>query len=99
MERTNLKNMKKYDDYKDGKWLWTKYKIVVPTEDDRQELMEAFENLHYSDVDSNIIAVNQLIHEYLDSVVDDGSWNNIIVDSKLYEEIKDIRGNPKDDNE
>lgn len=85
--------MKKYDDYEEGKWPWAKYKIIVPTEDDRQELMEAFEHLHYSDVDTNNIAVNQLIHEYRDSEVSDDAWNNIIVDHKLYEKIKDTKGN------
>jgi hypothetical protein len=90
--------MKKYDEYEDGKWPWTKYKIIVPTEDDRQELMEAFEHLHYSDVDPNIIAVNQLIHEYRDSEVADYAWNNIIVNPELYEEIKDIKGNPSEIN-
>jgi len=90
--------MKKYKDYEDGKWPWTKYKIIVPTEDDRQELMEAFEHLHYSDVDTDNIAVNQLIHEYRDSEVADDTWNNIIVDPELYEEIKDIKGNPSETN-
>ena len=37
--------MKRYEDYLDGEWPWTKYKIIVPTEEDRQELMEAFKHL------------------------------------------------------
>ena len=67
---------------------FTKYVIVVPTEEDRQELMEAFEHIHYSDVDTDFIAVNQLAHEYLDESVAEGTSNNIIVDSKIYEQLK-----------
>ena len=73
--------MKKYSDYQTNKAKkikadltpeelknvkWTRYKIVVPTEGDRQELMEAFEHMHYSDIDTDFVAVNQLAHEYLD---------------------------------
>lgn len=51
--------MKKYDDYKQNKSKilltkeelnkidWTKYKIIVPTEKDKKELMEAFEHIHH----------------------------------------------------
>lgn len=80
--------MKKYDDYEEGKWDWTKYKIIVPTEEDRQELMEAFEHFHYgSDTDTDNIVVNQLIHEYLDEERMEGAKNNIIVDPDLYEKL------------
>ena len=69
--------MKTYDD-KDIKDIqWTKFKIVVPTEDDKLELMDAFQHIHYSDVDSNFVPVNQLIHQYLEP-------NNIIVNLELY---------------
>jgi len=82
--------MKKYEDYGDENIPWTRYKIIVPTEEDRQELMEGFEHLHYSDVDTDNIVVNQLIHEYLDEERGGkGSWNNIIVDPELYEQLKD----------
>ena len=80
--------MKKYDDYKDIKDVeWTKYKIIVPTEADRQELMAAFEHIHYSDIDTEYIAVNQLAHEYLDDSRVEGSYNNIIVNPELFKSI------------
>lgn len=80
--------MKKYEDYKDIKDVkWTKYKIVVPTEEDRQELMKAFKHFHYSDIDTNYVAVNQLAHEYLTEEDLQGNHNNIIVDKELYEKL------------
>jgi len=79
--------MKKYSDYPENETPWTKYKIVVPTEEDRQELMKGFEHFHYSDVDTENIVVNQLIHEYLDEERIEGTKNNIIVDSVLYNKL------------
>lgn len=73
--------MEKYDDRKIKDVTFTKYKIVVPTERDRNELIEAFEHIHYSDIDTNYVAVNQLAHEYL-------TPNNIIVDKELYKKLK-----------
>ena len=86
-------DLKKYPDNEDlSKVEWTKYKIIVPSEEDRQELMKAFEYFHYRDVDSSFVAVNQLIHEYLDESRNEGSRNNILVDPELYEKIKDDYG-------
>lgn len=91
--------MKKYDDFKKDKEAlyltkeemaavkWTKYVIVVPTEEDRNELMEAFEHIHYSDIDTDNIAVNQLAHEYLDDR-EPGTYNNIVVDPVAYEKLR-----------
>ena len=68
---------------------FTKYKIVVPSERDREELMEAFEHLHYTDCDTDYVAVNQLIHEYLtpERSGDPRTKNNIIVDKELYDKL------------
>lgn len=75
--------MKQYKDYTDIKNIpWTKYKIVTPTHEDKNELMEAFKHMHDSDVDAENIAVNQIIHEYRD--IKEGELNNIIVDPELY---------------
>ena len=63
----------------------TKYVIIVPSEEDRQELMDAFEHIYYSDINTDFIAVNQLAHEYLDETVAAGTRNNIIVNKELYE--------------
>lgn len=82
--------MKRYEDYENKSIPWTKYKIIVPTEEDRDELLEAFEHLHYSDVDTENIAVNQLIHEYLTPERSGNplTKNNIIVDKELYEQVR-----------
>jgi hypothetical protein len=81
--------MKRYEDYEDKEIPWTEYKIVVPTLEDKLELEEAFEHLHYSDVDTENIAVNQLIHEYLTPEITGNplNINNIIVNKELYEQL------------
>ncbi len=97
-----MEKMKRYEDFKSEEnksdYLtqeelknvrWTKYKIVVPTIEDKQELEKAFEHIHYSDIDTDNIAVNQLAHEYLTEEVtgDPQTRNNIIVDQKLYNRL------------
>jgi aminopeptidase-like protein len=91
--------MKRYDDYQKNKKKliltkdelekveWTKYKIIVPTKEDREELMSAFEYIHNSNIDTDFVAVNQLAHEYLDSERIEGASNNIIVNEKLFNEL------------
>lgn len=94
-----MRLMKKYSDHTfqnppNFNYAWTKYKIIVPTEEDRQELMEAFKHIHdEADIDSDCIVVNQLIHEYRDKQVDENAFNNIIVDSSIYDLVKDREGN------
>lgn len=96
-----MRKMKRYDDFKspenDTPYLtkeelanvkWAKYVIVVPTEEDREELMDAFEHIHYSDIDTDNVAVNQLAHEYLCEERQPGSRNNIVVDAEAYEKLK-----------
>jgi len=83
--------MKKYKDYKKIEDIpWTKYVIIVPTEEDKKEIEEAFEHIHYSDIDTDNIAVNQLAHEYLtpERTGDERSINNIVVDPEAYENLK-----------
>ena len=78
--------MKQYKDYKYIEDVdWTKFIIIVPTEEDKQELMDAFEHMHYSDIDTDNVTVNQLAHQYLVETV---GGNNIIVNPDLYEENK-----------
>jgi len=86
--------MKKYSDYQKNKIRsflteeemkkveWTKFKIVVPTEEDKQEIMDAFHHFHNSNIDTEFVTVNQLAHQYLD---DDGM--NIVVNKELYDEL------------
>lgn len=97
-----MEKMKRYEDFKSESnntdYLtqeelknvrWTKYKIVVPTLEDKEELEKAFEHIHYSDIDTDNIAVNQLAHEYLTEEVtgDPQTRNNIIVDEELYNKL------------
>jgi len=94
--------MKKYSDYKNKNSKlddlteeelknvrWTKYKILVPSEEDKKELEMAFEHIHYSDVDSEYITVNQLIHEYLtpERTRDPKTKNSIIVNKELFNSL------------
>lgn len=73
--------MKTYDN-KDIKDIdWTKFKIVVTSEEHKEELMEAFKHFHDSDIDTNFVTVNQLAHEYLQG-------SNIIVDPDLYKKLE-----------
>jgi hypothetical protein len=88
--------MKRYEDYQDIKDVqWTKDKIIVHTEEDKRELEEAFEHFHYSDIDTDNVTVNQLAHEYLTEEItgDPLHINNIIVDSKLYQELNERTSN------
>jgi hypothetical protein len=97
-----MEKMKRYEDFKNEsnetdyltkeeleRVKWTKYKIVVPTEEDKRELEMAFEHIHYSDIDTDNVAVNQLAHEYLTEEItgDVKTKNNIIVDKELYNKL------------
>lgn len=96
--------LKKYDDFKldkSSEYLtkdeisnvsWTKYKIIVPTHQDKKELEEAFRHIHYSDIDTDYVTVNQLAHEYLNQSEGDAYFNNIIVDEELYKKIGNRKG-------
>lgn len=82
--------MEQYNDKNINLIRWTNYKIIVPTEQDKKDLEEAFEHLHYTDCDTNYVPVNQLIHEYLtpDKTGDEKTRNNIIVNKELYEQLR-----------
>jgi hypothetical protein len=97
-----MERMKRYEDFKSqenksdiltqeelNSVRWTKYKIIVPTLEDKEELEKAFEHIHYSDIDTDNIAVNQLAHEYLTEEItgDPKTINNIIVDEELYNKL------------
>ena len=62
--------MKRYEDQKvdtnHPEFPWVKFKVIAKTEEDRQELLEAFKHLHDADIDTDYIAVNQLVHLYTD---------------------------------
>jgi len=86
--------MIRYEDYKAdkerldlnkeelAKVKWTKFKIIVPTDKDKDELIEAIEHIHFADIDTEFVTVNQIAHEYLEG-------NNIIVSEELFNKIEE----------
>lgn len=67
--------MKKYSDYPEDAYNkpdfpWTKFKIIAETEEDKQELLQAFKHLHDAKINTDFITVNQLVHLYLDHLND-----------------------------
>lgn len=63
------KKMNRYDASK-GNGLedqkWGNFKIIVPTEEDKKQLLLASEYIHnLSDIDSDYMMVNALMHLYL----------------------------------
>jgi lipoate synthase len=82
-------NMKTYQDFNDEieKVVWTKYKIVVPTEEDKKEVQSALEHCHDSrDIDTDFVTVNQLVHEYEHHDESD-KYSNIIVSKEMYDKL------------
>ena len=88
--------MRKYSDYQEDKSKngltedefkkvkWTHYKIVVPTKEDKDELIKAFKYIHDCfDIDKDNIIINQLSHEYYEE-----DTNNIIVDEDVFKNLK-----------
>ena len=61
--------MKRYpEDVKDipEDFFW-KYKIIVPDEETRKEIMNAFKTIHgMMELDTDIVIINQLTHEYIE---------------------------------
>ncbi len=79
-----MAKLKRYNDKKETKFF--DYRIVVPTEKDRKQLIKAFEYMHnLRCIDTDYILVNQLVHEYEHEFVPEHS--NIIIDKELFEKI------------
>ena len=65
--------------------LFTKYLIIVPNEQDKLDLMEAFKAIHDSrDIDNSFVPVNQLMHEYQ-------PINDIIVSKEAYDVLLPLK--------
>lgn len=88
------KRLKKYKDFgvkssADSleKVKWTKYAIIVPTESDKKEVQAAMEYFHdHPDMDTELVTVNQLVHEYEHGDESD-KFSRIIVDYDLFRQI------------
>ena len=63
-----LKRHEQYtdDDEKGENHYFTKFKIVVSSEEDKQQLEEAFRYIHDQNIDTDYVTVNQLVHVYLE---------------------------------
>lgn len=79
------KRMRKYPKDAD-KTKWVKYAIVVPTEDDKEQIQAALESWHDGDADTDYVPICQLCHEYCEEK-DNAGDNNIIIDPKLFESL------------
>jgi hypothetical protein len=76
--------LKRYNDKKETKFF--DYKIIVPTEKDRKQLIEVFRYLHnLRCIDTDYILVNQLVHEYEHD--SEPEYSSIIVNKELFEQI------------
>jgi hypothetical protein len=69
--------------------VWTKFKIIVPTQKDKKDIVEALKYLHdteelldgggmHVDITGDFIPVNQLVHAYREEE------KMIVVDKKLF---------------
>ena len=67
---------------------FTKFKIVVPTEKDKKEIVDALHYIHNCNIDTGYVTVNQLAHEYLNCDMDGEEQSNIIVDHTLYYKLE-----------
>lgn len=67
---------------------FVKFKIVVPTEQDKKELQAALEYMHdLREIDTDFIAVNQLVHEYEHGDASD-AYTNIVIDPNLFKKLE-----------
>jgi hypothetical protein len=67
---------------------FVKFLIVVPTEDDKKQLLAAFEYFHDNRlIDADFIAVNQLAHCYVTPELEKGHPDMIVVDPDLYSDV------------
>lgn len=95
------KRMKTYADYgigddivpkSDPRWKkvkWVDFRIVVPDEETKQQLLAAFEYIHDNrTLDLDYIAVNTIAHSYLTPELESGCKDIIVVDPSLFKKLK-----------
>lgn len=73
--------MRKHDENIENQ-KWATYRIIVPTEEEKQELLEASEHIHDSDIDTDYIYVNSIAHIYYNPNY------YVIVDKELYDKLE-----------
>jgi len=68
---------------------FVKFRIVVPTEEDRKQIQAALEYFHDNrHIDTDFIPVNQLAHAYLDKEREPKYISPIIVDSDQFHHLE-----------
>lgn len=84
------KRMRVYDDsVPQDKQKWIDFRIVVPDKNTKKQLQAAFEYLHDNRlIDTGFMAVNAVVHAYLDEAREKGTESPILVDRQLFTEIK-----------
>lgn len=84
--------MERYGEDDSKKVRFTEFKIVVPSTQDKEDLLEAFEHVHNSNIDTDFVPVNQLAHVYLtpERMGNDEVTNMIIVDPKSFDRVNSI---------
>ena len=79
--RKNMKDPKKVP--------FVDFLIVVPSEDDKKQLLAAFEYFHDNKlIDTDFIAVNQLAHCYVTPELEKGHPQMIVVDPDLFRDVQ-----------
>lgn len=85
------KRMRKYrKNAKDSsKVPFVKFMIVVPTQDDKEQLQAGFEYIHDGPLldDNDFIVLNQIAHSYLDDECEKGCISPIVVNQSLYKKL------------
>lgn len=86
------KRMRKYrKNMKDPtKVKWTQFMIVVPRQEDKEQLQACFEYIHDSelmDCPEDFIVLNQIAHCYLDQEREEGCISLIQVNPELYKTL------------
>lgn len=77
--------MERFSDYPDGEMpRGVKFKVVVPTANDAEQVRQALRYLHNGDIDTDIVSVNTLVHAYL---MDPFIPPAICVDKDEYERV------------
>ncbi len=84
------KRMNRYDQCApNSKQKWVDFRIVVPDEETKQQMEAAFEYLHDNPlIDTDFMAVNAVVHGYLTPEREKGVIPCIIVDSVLFNQMK-----------
>ena len=98
------KRMKTYEDFgivhgtpmTDPKWKkvkWIDFRIVVPDQYTKDQLLAAFEFIHDNNsvMDNDFMAVNSIAHSYLTPEREPGTIPRIIVDPELFRKVWNVK--------